>query len=503
MTVSRQNALIALCGLLFSSGVHLSANPPQDTKADVEKIADKLKFFVTPDFLFDRHESHFYLLSYPPDMVKEYHDLIRPLADSKTPVDAWIGLLKHPDARVRTLALAALFAREDPKLLPHLASLLEDKAATFAKPPWPSSGGMMLVNPKFDPKTLEAQTVGDVAGAMVGFYLWRVGVDLHNRKPTLAEFKSYWDARKDRSHCASWYAVKFARATQGTSPVAKDRAERIQALRKMIDTLAPRERAWVFLWLMEDDGSRVLIPRDELVVLTKELGPDRLLGLLRREADTDDPDWAHPQKRGTWRLMVAFQFVLGNADKLLRPKDAQSLLDLEWQERQSVKKGNVSPILTAYWAIGAAQLAPDAAPRVLIEAFDRYEARYQKQDRALLALALWRTEGLKQHTFLMDWFFKEVPNPNEFGFGRVAFLASIPDVRTADNRKLIAAIVRDKRFESVDRQTLDRMVRIVNGWTGKPVFDPEMLRGTSPSLEPCRAALRDSVPQWEKEPMDK
>ncbi len=500
------------------------ATPP-DTRADAEGIAGKLKFFATGEFLDDRHDFHFHKL--PPDVIKEYVELLGPLSDKQYPVEAWVALLKHPNARVRTLALAALFVREDPKLLPHLAALLKDKAPTFSQPPLIYDA---FVVPKFDPKALKEQTVGEVAGQMIGFYLWLVGIDLQERNPTPAEFKSYWDARKDRSHCASWYGVQLARASQRTWPVARERTERIRAVRAKIDKLPAVERAWVLLWLLEQPGCDILVSDEELVAAAKQLGPDRLLGLLRREADTDDPDWRHPQKQGTWLYMLATRFVLKNAGKLLRPEDAQTLLNYEFQELQSVSKGNISPNLTAFWAIGAAQLQPAKAKTILHDAFGRYQASYQKRDRTQLGLALWRTGGLAESKFLLDWFYREVPGLGESGEigGRPAFLHAVPGLRPPDDRKLVAAIVRDKRFDSLDWESLERLIEVLNGWTKEPVVDREGLRkawhpfGIShftpawrqkaeneypqetqellKTLQIWRSAVRESLPRWEQPP---
>jgi len=50
------------------------------------------------------------------------------------PTGLLIELLQHYDAKVRTLALACLFDKEDPALLPHLVFMAEDDAETFLIP---------------------------------------------------------------------------------------------------------------------------------------------------------------------------------------------------------------------------------------------------------------------------------------------------------------------------------------------------------------------------------
>jgi hypothetical protein len=76
-------------------------------------------------------------------------------------------LLKHPDPKVRTLALGAIFQREDGRDLPLIASLINDSALTF-----PNlhnvigSGGGPQPLSEFE----DSQTVGYVAQAMLAFW---------------------------------------------------------------------------------------------------------------------------------------------------------------------------------------------------------------------------------------------------------------------------------------------------------------------------------------------
>ncbi len=493
------------------------AGPP-DTRSVAEKMANRLQFFATREFLYDRQEFR----EFPLEVVKEHVAALTPLWDVRHTVDSWVALLEHPDARVRTLALAALFAREDPKLLPHLASRLEDKAQTFPHPSEPLSAHFLP--PKFDAKALKTQSVGEAAASMIAFYMEHADGHAPHLKPTLADFKVYWDARKDRSHCASWYGVKLSRASQGSWPLGKSRIERVRAVRAEIDKLPDVERAWVLLSLLERQGREHLISDQELEAAAKHLGRDRLLGLLRRQANTDDPDWTISQRTGTWGYILAVQFVLTHADKLLRPEDGLTLLHYEAAEIASIRKGNSNPIQTASWAIGAAQLQPDKASAILRDAFDRFQEKHQTRDRAQLALALWRVRGPEEAQFLLDWFYKEEPGLGEIGFGRPGFLASLPGVRAPDDRKLLAAIVGDDRFETMDWQSLRQLIEVLNGWTQQPVVRREELeRASHPfgmshftnarrqkamdqypketqtlldTLHTWRTAVRASLPRW-------
>jgi hypothetical protein len=57
--------------------------------------------------------------------------LLRQLQDYIKHRDELLKLLKHENPKVRTLALGALFQREEARDLPFIASLLHDYAATF------------------------------------------------------------------------------------------------------------------------------------------------------------------------------------------------------------------------------------------------------------------------------------------------------------------------------------------------------------------------------------
>src|SRR5262249_49561383 len=130
------------------------------------------------------------------------------------------------------------------------------------------------------------------------------------------------------TYCASWFAVKLLRASQGTRPTPKDRLGEVRAVRKEIEKLPPVDRALTLLWLREQTGGDALIGEKDLVQACKKLlGPDRLLDILRKRPLTDDPD-LHPG-RDEFRTARMIRFVLKDADQLLRPKDADAVLACE------------------------------------------------------------------------------------------------------------------------------------------------------------------------------
>jgi len=67
----------------------------------------------------------------PNPLVGEQARLVQELRSVDGDRPALATLLKHPDPKVRTLALGALFQREDGRDLPLLAGLIDDPALTF------------------------------------------------------------------------------------------------------------------------------------------------------------------------------------------------------------------------------------------------------------------------------------------------------------------------------------------------------------------------------------
>jgi hypothetical protein len=459
-------ALICLCATLATQA---APAPERNARKDLERLAGRLPFFCTGDFLYDR----FNLIRFPDEAARQYKLAIAELTSVRWGVEDLVKLLKHNDPKVRTLALAALFAREDPRLLPQLVPLVDDQAETFSTP-------QLVATPAFGKKKmppLRKQTVGQVANLFLTFYLGPANYS-YGVKGTQGHggFDAYWTAHKDRKFCASWFAAQLARASQRTSPTPKERFDKIRAVRQRIDKLPRADRAWTLLWLAGAYGCGVLVSEAELVASCKELGPQRLVRMLQRKIPSDDPDvQPRPSNNGPYKGMTLF--VLEHATTLLRPGDADALLACEVWERGYAKHNISDPTLTAWWAIAAAELTKDKAKAraLLLKAFDRFQGRHQANERAQLAVALWRLAGLKATEFLVKWFYDDWPSYGQFPHQRAAFLTGIAKYRDPENRKLFAALVRHKGYATLDWQSLRTLVNIVNAWSAKPVVDSRLV----------------------------
>jgi hypothetical protein len=344
-------AILALAGLIA-----LSSNGGQaTTQARFEAIAGSLPIFPDPgDFVYDRGLES--LDPLPKEWLAAWAKADAEIHSRQHAVADLIALLKHRNAGVRTLALAALCTREDAHLLPHIYTLVKDEARSFPCPDRLTARIGIPQQPA-GPPALRHFTVGRLASLCLRFWLEDVNCPEQ-------DFPDYWKARQHRKQCVSWFGARLRRATQGISPFRKDRAERVRALRKEIDRLPAPDRDWTLLWLAAHGGGQVnewqdklLASPAELVQAAKRLGHQQLLRFMNGEAVSDDPD-LQTGKCTVERHSLTF-FILAHANELLQREDVPFLLTLE--EKHS------SP-----WpARAVARLDPEKAKQHLQEAMQR------------------------------------------------------------------------------------------------------------------------------------
>src|SRR5262249_41838711 len=131
-----------------------------ETTKRFEELAKELKMFPTGEISYGRGDRPAMMRLIPPKWTEPWFKIYAEVGNDKDDVADLIGLLKHDDPKVRTLALAALFRREDPKLLPHLAALMKDTDKTVPDVQirraiaFPPKDGDLL------PQDFQEQTVG-------------------------------------------------------------------------------------------------------------------------------------------------------------------------------------------------------------------------------------------------------------------------------------------------------------------------------------------------------
>jgi hypothetical protein len=461
----------------------LPVGAPLDERAHFVAVAKELKFFSADCVIFYQRSEPYHPL--PKDWTVAWREARAVIASPHLDVPELLRLLKHKDPKVRTLALAALFHRDDPKLLPHLAALIQDKEQTA--PALQPVAYAASANRKAPPPPIVRQTVGQVASRFVGF-------------DSAEKFDAYWAERKDRAFCAGWFLARFSRISNSSNPLDKTGADRVRAIRKDLNRLPAVDRDWTLLWMagaldtsIGRDGLRYLATPEELLRAGKRLGPERLMALLQGKKISDDPDLEIRRDHRQWPLVL---YVLRHGGQWLRPEDADAVLSLE---------KTFPP--TPWCAIAAAELQPNKAPKVLDDAMGRFvgEGSPASWPRAELAAALWRLAGEKEIDYLTDWFYREKVDLNPCTTQTQLFLEGIAGVRAPADRKLAARLIADPRFDKLDYQSLRGLVTTVNRWVKTPLLPSEELynsrywRGENVrGLVEWRRKLKESVPAWTK-----
>ena len=155
--------MIAGIALFLFSLIPISGNQARPaTASEFEKAAASETFLDLDCVVTDR--------VYGQDCTNQAAtDLIR----RDYPVSDLLVLTDHPDSRVRSLALACLFAKWDPRLLPFLFKLVDDPAPTF--PAHMPVANLVPPSTLFSRIPQTAQTVGSVAEDMISVYLKKAG----------------------------------------------------------------------------------------------------------------------------------------------------------------------------------------------------------------------------------------------------------------------------------------------------------------------------------------
>ena len=224
-------------------------------------------------------------------------------------------------------------------------------------------------------------------------------------------------------------------------------------------------------------------PNDALIAVAKELGPDALLRFLQRQPVCADPDL---QLDKDDRLFVEISnFILDHADKLLRPEDCDALLACQYVMHYS---GGVNPS----WVTGASLVQPARAGALLHDALAQ-EKRSSVTAAGELAGALWRIRGPEELDFLVNWFYTMLPAASEPMHQPVAFLWGVEKAARSDTKQLIAALVKDPRFDRTDWPTLVEILKIVDTGRATPLVAYQDISGAQPN---SNADVHRIYPEW-------
>lgn len=460
----------------------------------LERLAARTTHFATNDIVRNRWSER----RWPAGLLDEQQNVLAELRAASGLLQVLQDLLRNPDPRVRTLALGALFIREDPRDLPLIAGLLGDRAPTFPRlsTSLDSRGGELPLS-FFESE----QTVGDVAQVMIGFYLasafkvstFGVGVEL--KDISVPAFETYWAERSSRARCASWFLVKMRRATRDTSPLQPQDEADVRRVLAEIDALPSAERAWTLLYVrVAQSQLAALVPNATMVTALKVVGPDALMKMLRRERISDDPDLLAPA-RPSWILphTSAVRFILAHAPELLRASDADAVL-------ASVEGYHPGPNFEyqTEWIAASARLQgllnPTAATQSLKAGIQRIQLTHiiGVKDQATLAFALWQMRGATERVYLTDWFYAALlRSPDE-----QYFLRDIEKENRPDTSRLLGALVDDARFEQMGWSALSRILEMVNKTLSSPLVEQNTINRYSPPSQ--RPGQQETFAAWRR-----
>lgn len=388
----------------------------------------------------------------------ERHDEIMAQARARRdPPEVLRALLRHQSARVRTLAMVSLHEREDPRHLRDIASCLGDGAETFdghpALDPDRLPSGIW-------PSTKRSQTVGYIAERILRF----CGVEWANGQP-----QRWWEHRRDPPTSMRWMLVRMRRASWGMSRVRDPIPARLQALRRVIDEIPVKRRAWILLRLQEETSGSLLVSDDDLVAVLKVLGPDRLMALLVRKIPIDDPDLQPQPGSNHLPYKRMCRFVLQHARALLRPSDAERIMACAAYEEDYSKHRLFDPMRMGWWYVAAARLEPARARERLQAGMKALagDSPYLRRYCADLALAWHEILGPSEDAKVLDWFFGAEPKPYDNLIHRAGFVDRLAEM--ASGRALITKIIHDPRFDDLDWPTLCSVVLATGRWLKPPI----------------------------------
>jgi hypothetical protein len=460
------------CILLIS--VTLSGAQDQRTEAGrvaFERIVRELAIFGPSQFLYGFRQD---LQGTDAAPAREFFEIVE--RRDRTAND-FRQLLPHPDPKVRTLALIALYLLDDPTVLPDIFRFVRDDAETFrALVPVAAMARIGGANPT------EKQTVGAIATRILQVYLESGGYLYGPSGGREPGFEAYWKTHAQRSSSAGWWTVRLARASHATSPTPRDRIDPIRQLRARIDALPEPDRTFVLLWLNGDAGSDVLVSTDELIALSKQLGSDTLLKILERRILSDDPD-LQPRPSNNYAYARMCLFILQNATSVLRPTDASVLLARERWERDHEAHNVSDPLITPWWAIAAAALNDRETVSILRRAHERFDGQYDGEHRLELAHALCELTGNEQIPAVVDWFYQELTHPPLSTFALPSALTRLLAIDHGRDR-FLRTLIEDSRFDSLSWKSLEVLARAMNATVGRPLIsEEEMARVSWPDFD--------------------
>ncbi len=479
-------ASLTIFALVIPGALADTTSGPDTLRAQVSLIAEHLTHFATRAIITNRPLLQ---TQVPPNLVTEQLQLFADLSDLSRDHAELHRLLNDPNPRVRTLALAALFVRDDAYDLPYFARLIGDHAATFA-----DLHDSMSAAPGVRPLgELEGpQTVGQVASAMIQFYLQAGHLRLADRMngypipeaELSSAFDRYWVERKGRAFCASWFLVKLERATRQTEAVPEQYRADVDKVLAQIGTLRSPDREWTLLFALfgaPGPRSEYVIRDAALVYMAKAIGPEDLMKFLLLEPFSSDPDlhFTQADMRGEVLFPIS-AFILNHAPQLLRPSDAAVIRAHAFGNPQHSQGSSSLWIAASDWLLGIQDSARGADQfKADFSLFPPTSMAWSQMERMPLAVDLWRLRGASEKKFLVNWFYGLSPEQNP-SLGQ-DFLRAVDADARPDTPELFTAIVADPRFDKTNWSVLACLLESAGDGTYTPLVPTTTIYSYQPN----------------------
>jgi hypothetical protein len=297
-------------------------------------------------------------------------------------------------------------------------------------------------------------------------------------------FDRYWEERKDRVHCASWFLVKLQRTTRQSEPVPEQYRAEVDAVLAQIAALPSPDREWTLLYALFGEslpGSEQATRVAALISAAQAIGSVDLMKFLLLQPFSTDPDlhFTQADPRGEVFFPIA-AFILNHAPQLLRSDDGLVLRANAFNTPQHFQGSTSLWIATSDWLLGiesptkgAAQLKAD------FTLFPPSSIPWSQGEQMPLALDLWRLSGAGEKRFLIDWFYglspKQSPNLGQ------DFLRAVDADARPDTPELLAAIVADPRFDSTNWSVLAQLLESAGGGRSTPLVPPTEIYSYMPN----------------------
>lgn len=421
--ITRSSSIISILSLAVGVLITAcsSALQAETTEEAYLRFARNISGLDYGDFLYQRTDS--FLFASNPDLKASSENLDQAMAVGTT-LNELSELAKHPEPKVRTLALMRLYNMEEPAALRVIYARSGDMAEAFP------SRSFLTQDHESDRMLLDTQpiTVGSLASLML----------------KQADFPVRWlgDPATGGSieEWIGWYEYLYFRATGRTDPILKERFPKMVAVRRKIDALPPVTRAWMLLAIgtidlhtnENRDPRENLAPlfatEEELIAAAKQLGPDVLLAFLRDGTRTGlrDPKSDDATKgRG---------FIIAHAGELFREQDAEVLKSMG----EIVAACDAKPTMASLW---------------IREELDRCDKERSGYGKGKVLAALLDLCGDRERDFIVGLFYVGL-GKDDSSYEQQEFIRELKRRKPKEWKNTFQKIVEHSEFEHLGHLTV-------------------------------------------------